>query len=49
MTADMTALQASLDAKGVDSELARRAMSAYRKSIALPDMALSAQVAAATR
>jgi len=49
MSADTMALQASLDAKGVDSELARRAMSAYRKSIALPDMALSAQVAAATR
>ena len=48
LTADMTALQASLDAKGVDSELARRAMSAYRKSIALPDMAPGPQVAAAT-
>jgi len=48
VTADMSALQASLDAKGVDAELARRAMSAYRKSIALPDMALSAQVAAAS-
>ena len=48
MTADMLALQASLDAKGVDMDLARRAMSAYRKSIALPDMVLSPQVAAAT-
>lgn len=48
MTADMTALQASLDAKGVDVDLARRAMSAYRKSIALPGMALTTQVAAAT-
>ena len=48
MTADMVALQASLDAKGVDTDLARRAMSAYRKSIALPDMVLTAQVAAAT-
>ena len=48
MTAEMTALQASLNAKGVDSELARRAMSAYRKSIALPDMILNSQVAAAT-
>jgi len=46
--ADMMALQASLDAKGVDTDLARRAMSAYRKSIALPDMVLSPQVAAAT-
>jgi len=48
MTADMLALQASLDAKGVDMDLARRAMSAYRKSIALPDMVPGAQVAAAT-
>lgn len=48
MTADMMALQASLDAKGVDVDLARRAMSAYRKSIALPGMALTTQVAAAT-
>lgn len=48
MAADMMALQASLDAKGMDTDLARRAMSAYRKSIALPDMALSPQVAAAT-
>lgn len=48
MTADMTALQASLDAKGVDMDLARRAMSAYRRSIALPDMVLNTQVAAAT-
>ena len=48
MTADMLALQASLDAKGVDMDLARRAMSAYRKSIALPDMVLNSQVAAAT-
>lgn len=48
MTADMMALQASLDAKGVDMDLARRAMSAYRKSIALPDMVLNTQVAAAT-
>jgi len=38
MTADMTALQASLNAKGIDSDLARRAMSAYRKSIALPTL-----------
>lgn len=37
-TPDMIALQSSLDRNGVDSELARRAMSAYRKSIALPDM-----------
>jgi len=48
MTADMMALQASLNAKGVDMDLARRAMSAYRKSIALPDMVLNSQVAAAT-
>jgi hypothetical protein len=46
--ADMTALQASLNAKGVDVDLARRAMSAYRKSVALPVMTLNAQVAAAT-
>ena len=48
MTADLMALQASLDAKGVDTDLARRAMSAYRKSVALPDMVPNAQVAAAT-
>jgi hypothetical protein len=34
----MIALQSSLDRNGVDSELARRAMSAYRKAVALPDM-----------
>ena len=48
MSVEMTALQASLDAKGVDADLARRAMSAYRKSIALPAMTLNSQVAAAT-
>ncbi len=48
MSVEMTALQASLDAKGVDADLARRAMSAYRKSIALPAMTLGSQVAAAT-
>jgi hypothetical protein len=37
-TPDMIALQSSLDRNGVDSELARRAMSAYRKAVALPDM-----------
>jgi len=48
MSVEMTALQASLDAKGIDADLARRAMSAYRKSIALPAMTLNSQVAAAT-
>jgi hypothetical protein len=38
MTADMTALQASMNRNGVDSDLARRAMFAYRKSIALPGL-----------
>jgi hypothetical protein len=38
MTADMTALQASMTRNGVDSDLARRAMFAYRKSIALPGL-----------
>src|ERR1700744_3082919 len=38
MTADMTALQASMTRNGVDSDLARRAMFAYRKSIALPSL-----------
>jgi len=42
------ALQASLDRPTMDVDLARRAMSAYRKSIALPGMALTTQVAAAT-
>jgi hypothetical protein len=37
-TPDMIALQSSLDRNGVDSELARRAMLAYRKAVALPDM-----------
>ncbi len=37
-TPDITALQTSLDRKGVDGELAQRAMLAYRKSIALPDL-----------
>ena len=34
----VTALQASLNRNGVDSELAQRALSAYRKSIALPTL-----------
>ena len=38
LTPDITALQTSLDRKGVDGELAQRAMSAYRKSIALPGL-----------
>ena len=38
MSADMTALQASMSRNGVDSDLARRAMFAYRKSIALPGL-----------
>lgn len=38
MTADMTALQASMNRNGIDSDLARRAMFAYRKSIALPGL-----------
>ncbi len=47
MSVEMTALQASLSAKGIDADLARRAMSAYRKSIALPAMTLNTQVAGA--
>jgi hypothetical protein len=47
MTVEMTALQVSLDAKGIDPDLARRAMSAYRKSITLPAMTLNPQVAGA--
>jgi hypothetical protein len=35
---DITALQNSLNRNGVDSELAQRALSAYRKSIALPTL-----------
>lgn len=35
---DMVALQSSLARNGVDSELAQRALSAYRKSILLPAM-----------
>jgi len=38
MSADMTALQASMSRNGVDGDLARRAMFAYRKSIALPGL-----------
>ena len=41
MTADMTALQVSMSRNGVDSDLARRAMFAYRKSIALPGLVTS--------
>ncbi|HEY4275403.1 MAG TPA: hypothetical protein VGM68_07970 [Rhizomicrobium sp.] len=37
-TPDMMALQASLSRKGVDGELAQRAMSAYRKSMMLPSL-----------
>ena len=36
---DIVALQSSLARNGVDSELAQRALSAYRKSILLPAMA----------
>ena len=35
---DMLALQASLSQKGVDGELAQRAMTAYRKSMLLPSL-----------
>jgi hypothetical protein len=35
---DMLALQASLSQKGVDGDLARRAMTAYRKSMTLPSL-----------
>jgi hypothetical protein len=34
----MVALQTSLSRNGVDGDLARRAMAAYRKSIALPSL-----------
>ncbi len=37
-SADMVALQSSLDHNGVDADLARRAMAAYRKSILLPTL-----------
>jgi hypothetical protein len=37
-TPDMVALQASFSRNGVDGDLARRAMSAYRRSIALPSL-----------
>jgi hypothetical protein len=37
-TPDAIALQASLSQKGVDGELARRAMAAYRKSMTLPSL-----------
>ncbi len=47
MTSDMTALQASLSRNGVDGDLARRALAAYRKSIALPDMTPGTLVAGA--
>ena len=36
--ADMVALQTALDRNGVDADLARRAMDAYRKSIVLPTL-----------
>ena len=38
VTPDITALQTSLGRNGVDGELARRAILAYRKSIALPSL-----------
>jgi hypothetical protein len=38
VTPDMAALQTSLSRNGVDGDLAQRAMSAYRKSIALPGL-----------
>ena len=37
-TPDVMALQASLSQKGIDSDLARRAMTAYRKSMLLPSL-----------
>ena len=37
-TADVMALKASLDRQGVDSDLAQRAIAAYRKSIAIPTL-----------
>jgi hypothetical protein len=43
MTADMTALQASMNRNGVNSDLARRALFAYRKSMALPSLVPSPQ------
>ena len=47
MSVEMMSLQASLNAKGIDADLARRAMSAYRKSVALPAMTFDTQVAGA--
>ena len=35
---DVIALQSALSRNGVDADVARRAMAAYRKSIALPTM-----------
>lgn len=37
-TADMAALQKALSRNGVDADLARRAMDAYRKSVLLPTL-----------
>ena len=39
---NLTALTASLSQKGVDSDIAQRALFAYRKSMALPDAVLAA-------
>jgi hypothetical protein len=38
ITPDAMALQASLSRKGIDGDLARRAMAAYRKSMTLPSL-----------
>ncbi len=38
---DVVALSSALQQKGVDNDLAQRALFAYRKSMSLPDMALA--------
>ena len=46
-TGDVTALESSLSRNGVNGELAQRALSAYRKSLALPTLAPRPLVAGA--
>ena len=40
--ADVVALSSALQQKGVDNDVAQRALLAYRKSMSLPDMAVAA-------
>ena len=40
--ADVAALATALQKKGVEGDLAQRALQAYRQSMTLPDMALTA-------